>query len=170
MIAFRCVRCRTDYEAPNSSGGKICTCDNCGQRLRIPEAPPDHQRVARAMRIDVEPEEDDEAPELESPVQSSSGPSATAVFIYWMGLAVVVGVLSTAVAFATDVPQLTPAFIAGAWFVLSLAAALHYLRPPCPHCGERWTSTVWRHARTDGGPDRRYKRNWLVCSGCRGRL
>lgn len=38
-------------------------------------------------------------------------------------------------------------------------------KPACPSCGSK-SGSVFMHQRVDGGPDRRYHHNPLICAGC----
>src|SRR5947209_1361994 len=56
-IRFVCVRCAKVYRARDEAAGGRFTCKNCGQALRIPEAPESHGKEALAQRPDPpEPE------------------------------------------------------------------------------------------------------------------
>src|SRR5262249_27721024 len=55
----------------------------------------------------------------------------------------------------------------GGILIVSASAVAYYAKGVCPGCGSRWLSwQVYLHARKDGGADRRYKHNPLVCSAC----
>ena len=46
-----------------------------------------------------------------------------------------------------------------------LAAEHEARRPICTHCGKK-TEPIYRHRKIDGGPDRRYHDNPLLCNKC----
>ena len=54
------------------------------------------------------------------------------------------------------------------WLVLAVVIALgigiYYLKPACAKCGSR--NSGYLHPRVDGGPDRRFSYNPIVCRSC----
>jgi hypothetical protein len=54
----------------------------------------------------------------------------------------------------------------GCALLLAIVAGIYYSKPPCPGCGRRWAGETWDHARKDGRPDLRYKKNFRRCNGC----
>ena len=48
--------------------------------------------------------------------------------------------------------------------IAALATLIYYLQPQCSKCGSRSRGHV--HSRIDGGPDRRYSYNPVVCKRC----
>lgn len=66
-----------------------------------------------------------------------------------------------------DLSQCRIIFMATLFFIFSLCLLLliWLLRPKCNHCQSRF-GFRYKYSRVDGGPDRRYHNNYLICKSC----
>jgi hypothetical protein len=64
---------------------------------------------------------------------------------------------------AAATPVSAALFLGICWVIRK--AFLRLSPDPCPHCGKR-AYVQWLHSRKDGGPDFRFKVNYLYCCSC----
>jgi hypothetical protein len=82
--------------------------------------------------------------------------------IAWAMLTVALVIIGLSLGHRAILAEAPPASAA----LIGFAALVHYSKSPCPGCARRWAGTAWDHVRKDGGPDLRFKSNYLRCSAC----